>query len=395
MTPPLDRGAQRRAAPPILQNAFRPFFLGGAIWAAFQVPLWVAEYLGWLGPLAGEMGHAHEMLFGFLAAIICGFALTAIPNWTGRAPVAGRGLAVLFGLWLAGRVAMLAAGQSWGLWIDLAFLPLLTVIVVREIAVGRNWRNLPVAGLIALFTLAHIAFHLPEWSIAAIRGTFAVALLLVALIGGRIVPSFTRNWLAGRGDPAAKAVAPPMQGLDKAVLGVTAIALGAWIVLPMLPITGVLMVLAATAQLVRFLRWQWQRTLVEPLMWSLHAGYVWIVLALAITGAGILWPGTISYEAGFHAIGTGVIGAMTLAVMTRASLGHTGRARVADIATTLVFVLVHAGALLRVTAALMSDQPVLLGISAVLWSAAYAVFTLAYAPMLWRARRQLRAVAAG
>lgn len=395
MTLTPDRGALRRAAPPVLQNAFRSFFLGGAIWAALQVPLWIAEYLGWLGPLAGAMGHAHEMLFGFLAAIICGFALTAIPNWTGRAPVAGAGLAALFGLWLAGRVAMMAAGQSWGLWIDLAFLPLLTAIIVREIAEGRNWRNLPVAGLIALLTLSHFAFHHPEWAIAAIRGTFAVALILVALIGGRIVPSFTRNWLAGRGDEAAKAVVPPMQGLDKAVLGVTAIALGAWVALPLQPITGFLMVLAAAAQLGRFLRWQWQRTLAEPLMWSLHAGYVWIVAALALTGAGIIWPDAISSKAGFHAIGTGVIGAMTLAVMTRASLGHTGRERVADAATTLVFILVHAGALLRVTAALLADQPVLLGVSAVLWSAAYAVFAMAYAPMLWHARRHLPAAAAG
>lgn len=383
----IDRGARRRAAPPFLQNAFRPFFLGGAIWVALQVPLWIAEYMGWIGPGAGELGHAHEMLFGFLAAIICGFALTAIPNWTGRAPVAGGGLSWLFALWLAGRLAMLAAADSWGLWIDVAFLPVLTLVVVREIVAGRNWRNLPVAGLIGLFTLSHIAFHQPAFTQHGIRGSFAVTVLLIALIGGRIVPSFTRNWLAARGDAAAKAVAPPMQSLDKLVIAMTAIALAAWVVLPEYPLPGGLMLLVAAAHAVRFHRWQWSRTFAEPLMWSLHAGYVWIVPALAITGAGILWPETVSYEAGFHALGTGLIGAMTLAVMTRASLGHTGRERVADGATTAIFLLVHLGALLRVAAALMFDPPALLGLSAIVWSSAFGLFAMAYAPILFGGRK--------
>jgi uncharacterized protein involved in response to NO len=147
------------------------------------------------------------------------------------------------------------------------------------------------------------------------------------------------------------------------------------------------MLLVAAAHAVRFHRWQWSRTFAEPLMWSLHAGYVWIVPALAITGAGILWPETVSYEAGFHALGTGLIGAMTLAVMTRASLGHTGRERVADGATTAIFLLVHLGALLRVAAALMFDPPALLGLSAIVWSSAFGLFAMAYAPILFGGRK--------
>ncbi|MEE2525694.1 NnrS family protein [Hyphobacterium sp. HN65] len=387
MTRETDRGAQRRAAPPILQNAFRPFFLGGAIWAAIQVPLWYAEYAGYLGYVAGPAGHAHEMLYGMLAAIICGFALTAIPNWTGRAPVAGAGLAALFALWLAGRLGMIFAGHGWGMAIDLVFLPVFTLVVLREIISGRNWRNLPVAVMVVLFTFSHFAFHWPEWSGTAIRATFAVTLLLVALIGGRIVPSFTRNWLAGRDEEATRRVAPPMQGLDKMVLALTGLALALWIVWPESAATGGALGLAAIAQLIRLLRWQGVSTLGEPLMWSLHAGYLWMVLALAIMAAGIIWPEQVPAAAGLHAIGAGVIGGMTLAVMTRASLGHTGRERIANRATTLVFVLVHAGALLRVAAAILLNEPRLLGLSAILWSGAFGLFAIAYIPVLFSARR--------
>ena len=387
MTCPIDRGAQRRAAPPILQNAFRPFFLGGAIWAAIQVPLWYAEYAGYLGYVAVPAGHAHEMLYGMLAAIICGFALTAIPNWTGRAPVAGAGLAGLFALWGAGRIAMIVAGQSWGIWIDNVFLPVFALVVFREIISGRNWRNLPVAVMVGLFTFSHFAFHIPEWSGTAIRATFAVTLLLVGLIGGRIVPSFTRNWLAGRSDAAAERVGPPMQGLDKMVLVLTGSALFIWIMWPENPAAGGALGLAAIAQLIRLLRWQGHRTLGEPLMWSLHAGYLWMVVALAIMAAGVFWPERVPAAAGFHAIGAGVIGAMTLAVMTRASLGHTGRKRVANRATTLIFMLVHAGAVLRVGAAILLNEPWLLGLSAILWSAAFGLFVIAYIPVLFSVRR--------
>lgn len=390
MTQLLDRGAHRRAAPPILQNSFRPFFLGGAIWAAVLVPLWVAEYLGWTGFLHGMTGHAHEMLYGFLAAIICGFALTAIPNWTGRAPVAGTGLAVLFALWLAGRVAYLADGGSWSLWLDHAFLPVLSAVVVREILAGKNWRNLPIALLIVLFTLSHLAFHFPDLRDGAVRATFAAAILLIALIGGRIVPSFTRNWLAPRNATAVEHLASPMQMFDKLIIGLTAAAVAGWTVFPHAGLTGILLMAAGTGQLARLSRWQGINTFSEPLVWSLHAGFMWLFLSLMLTGASIVLPGHVPPAAGLHAISAGLVGSMTLAVMTRASLGHTGRPRTAGLLTTLIYVSVHLGAVLRVLSAFQNNDPVLLVPAAILWSGAFALFAIGYAPMIWGAKPPAR-----
>ncbi|PIW31340.1 MAG: NnrS family protein [Rhodobacterales bacterium CG15_BIG_FIL_POST_REV_8_21_14_020_59_13] len=390
MTEPLDRGAHRRAAPPILQNAFRPFFLGGAVWAALFVPLWISEYLGWTGFLHGMTGHAHEMLYGFLAAIICGFALTAIPNWTGRAPVAGTGLAGLFALWLVGRVAYLADGGAWISWLDHAFLPVLSAVVIREILAGKNWRNLPIALLIVLFTLSHLAFHFPDLRDAAVRATFAAAILLIALIGGRIVPSFTRNWLAPRNAAAVEHLASPMQMFDKLIIGLTAAAVAGWTVFPHAGLTGILLMAAGTGQLARLSRWQGINTLSEPLVWSLHAGFLWLFLSLLLTGASIVLPGHVPPAAGLHAISAGLVGSMTLAVMTRASLGHTGRPRTAGLLTTLIYASVQLGAVLRVLSAFQNNDSVLLVPAAILWSGAFALFAIGYAPMLWGAKPPVR-----
>lgn len=382
----VDRGAMRRAAPPFLQNAFRPFFLAGAFWAAALVPLWVWEYAGGvLGPQAslGVTGHAHEMLYGYLAAIICGFSLTAIPNWTGRAPVAGKGLAALFALWVAGRIAVLAFDNVAATIVDTAFLFVLAGVASREVLAGKNWRNLPVVGLLSLFALSHLLFHFPAYYLAAIRGTFAVAALLIALIGGRIVPSFTRNWLASINSPHTASMPGPMKLFDKVSIGVLALALLCWFFGPAHPATGILLLLAGLTQIVRLARWKGIATLAEPLVWSLHAGYAWLGVATGLIGAGILWPAVIAASAGVHAMAAGLIGTMTLAVMTRASLGHTGRPRSADRMTTLIYALAHLGAILRVCAAFRGNETTLLVAGATLWSGAFLLFCIGYAPMLF------------
>ena len=383
-----DRGAKRRSALPILQNAFRPFFLGGAIWAAAMVPLWAAEYFGWSSIAHGMTGHAHEMLYGFLAAIICGFALTAIPNWTGRSPVSGGGLAALFALWGVGRISYLVFAGIWAELVDLAFLIVLALVVIREIATGKNWRNLPVAVLITLFAISHIVFHQPEMNAAAIRATFGVAAVLIALIGGRIVPSFTHNWLAANSHPAANRMVSPMKIVDMLVIALTAAALLGWVVLPFHPFVGVLLVLAGLGQLYRLARWQGLATFREPLVWSLHAGFYWLFAALVLIGGAIVWPQAIPPAAGLHAMAAGLIGSMTLAVMTRASLGHTGRPRSASALTTTVFGLVHAGAVLRVAAAFNANDPASLIAAASLWSGAFALFAIGFTPMLLGAKRK-------
>ncbi|WP_417488524.1 NnrS family protein [Maricaulis sp.] len=386
MERPADRGAQRRAAPPVLQNAFRPFFLAGAFWAAALVPLWVWEFAGGgSGPVPsmGLTGHAHEMLYGYLAAIICGFSLTAIPNWTGRAPVAGMGLAALFGLWAIGRVAVLAFDGVVAVMVDLAFLFVLAAVAFREVVAGKNWRNLPVVGLLSLFALSHLLFHFPDYYLVAIRGTFAVAALLIALIGGRIVPSFTRNWLASVASRHTATMPGPMKAYDKVSLGVLVLALLSWTIAPAYLATGGVLLLAGVMQGVRLARWKGQATLAEPLVWSLHAGYAWLPIAVGLVGAGIAWPALIPASAGLHALAAGLIGTMTLAVMTRASLGHTGRPRKADGVTTLIYILAHLGAVLRVCAALHGNDTLLLAAGATLWSGAFLLFCIGYAPMLF------------
>lgn len=388
MSDGIDRGAQRRSSWPVFQNAFRPFFLGGAVWAGLLVPVWLVEYLGLPFPFAGSgvSGHAHEMVFGYLSAIVCGFALTAIPNWTGRAPVAGWRLALLFGLWGLGRVTGLLLPGPVATVTDMAFLIVLAAVVFREIQAGRNWRNLPVAGLIASYALVHVAYHWSPTGSQAIKGGLAVACILIALIGGRIVPSFTRNWLSGRGNAAASRVVPPMMAYDKLSIGLLVISLAAWVLWPVSLLTGGPLILSGLVHGYRLFRWQGRETLAEPLMWSLHLGYAWLPVGLVLLGAGLIGPAHISTSAGLHATSAGLIGSMTLAVMTRASLGHTGRERRANTATFWIYGLVHLGAALRVLAALLANDPVLLATGAILWSASFMIFVLAYAPMMFGAR---------
>jgi uncharacterized protein involved in response to NO len=389
MTQNATRGDARRASPPILQNAFRPFFLAAALLLVLMVPAWALEFLGRPDTelvSLGRLGHIHEMFFGFLSAIVCGFALTAIPNWTGRAPVAGVPLAAIFGLWILGRLHVFWPEVFLLQLIDMAFLVTLAAIATREIVAGSNWRNIPITIILAILALAHIAFHIPEFSQRAPSATLGLATCLIGLIGGRITPSFTRNWLATRGNGLATKIPRPMTRFDTLSMLILVTALLAWVVWPIHLFSGAALLLAAVFHLVRLSRWQGFASLDEPLVWSLHAGYLWLVLALLITGSSILWPTLVPASAGTHALGSGMIATMALAVMTRSSLGHTGRERVAGPATTAIYILVHTGAALRVAAAIMQGDPALLALGAVFWSGAFAMFVLVYAPILWGPR---------
>lgn len=214
----MTSAAARRAyaGPPLMSFGFRPFFLLACAWPTLIVPMWVLAYLGY-PPFAGALTrdwHVHEMLFGYLAGVMAGFLLTAVPNWTGRRPILGVPLAVLVGLWVAGRVAMVAAPQAvWAAGVDAAFLVMFAAVIWREVLAGRNWRNLPVCGLISLLALANIGVHLrplhPDLAAAAERLALGVAAMMIALIGGRVTPSFTRNWLAARKAAALPAAESP------------------------------------------------------------------------------------------------------------------------------------------------------------------------------------------
>ena len=372
------------AMPPILQYGFRPFFLAAALQAGIMIPAWLALFhtvpVSW---------HAHEMVFGYLGAVIAGFVLTAIPNWTGRLPLSGWPLAGLLGLWLAGRIACNVADPSAVVMaIDLAFPVVLAGAIWREVIAGRNWRNAPVAGMLTLFTIANGAHHLENTGLAldgfGIRLGLGAVAMLMALIGGRIVPSFTRNWLVKQGSASL----PASFGLpDKAALAATALALVAWTAIPDRIVTGILLAISGTLLLVRMARWQGLRTLGEPIVAILHAGYLWLATALALSGASILTAGSVPPGAALHALTAGAVGTMTLAVMTRASLGHTGRAIEADGWTVAIYVLVTTGALLRVAAPLLPFEYLpLLMTGGAFWSGAFLVFVGRYGPYLWRPR---------
>lgn len=377
--------------PALLSYGFRPFFLLAALQAGLTVLVWLPFVTGHLTvptAFAPVDWHIHEMLFGYQAAAIGGFLLTAIPNWTGRLPVQGRPLLVLVLAWLAGRIAVSASaliGWRLAMAIDALFLLLLAGAAAREIVAGRNWRNLKVVVLVGLLLAANLAFHLEAGltgsADVARRFAIAVILMLVVLIAGRIVPSFTRNWLAQRGDGRMPV---PFGSYDKVVLAGSAIALLSWVAVPDTAATGVALLLAAGLHLFRLARWAGDRSWRNPLLVILHIAYLFVPAGFALTALASL--GVVAPGAGIHAWTAGAFGTMTLAVMSRASLGHTGRALVATGATQACYVLIVIGSVARICSALGHGPAMLLHVAGLSWSLAFLVFALAYWQVLTGAR---------
>lgn len=381
---------RRYTGPLILAQGFRPFFLSAGVWAVLAMALWIATFaLGFSLPSAfdGRQWHVHEVLFGFFTAAMTGFVLTAIPNWTGRLPVRGWPLGLLWLAWFLGRVAVFGSDLI-GAWpamaVDLVFLIMLEVLVLREIVVGRNWRNLPIGLAPALLAAANLAMHL-EAAGAADTGEFgqrlgfAVAALLIALIGGRIVPSFTRNWLVKQGVDKLPA---PFGRLDRLALGSIAVGLVAWLVAPDAAATAILLLLAGVLNVVRVGRWQGQRTAAEPLVWILHLGYCWLGVAILLLGLSVALH-QVPASAALHALGAGAITTMVVAVMTRASLGHSGRPLTAGRGTQAVYILILAAGLIRVwTAFHPAASDWILWVAALLWCLGWLAFVVVYVPIL-------------
>lgn len=396
---PADRApttAERMRAhtgPALFSFGFRPFFLFSALWAALSVPIWISSRQAFGGTVFGQEGlgwHVHEMLFGYLAGVIAGFLLTAVPNWTGRLPVTGWPLAGLFVLWVAGRIAMLAAGVlgPWAAVIDAAFLIVFAAVIWREVLAGRNWRNLPVAVMVSLFAAANIAFHFgavePAARDLATRLALAIGAMLICLIGGRVTPSFTRNWLMKRGEERLPA---PVGRFDQIALVAAGIALAAWTASPDAPAVGVGLFLAGGLHLARLSRWRGPAARAEPLVWILHLGYLWTAIGILLLGLSVLAPAEVPRPAAIHALTAGGVGVMTLAMMTRASLGHTGQPLTANAATLAVYLLVNFGAVVRTASPFAAaGYDLLLLVSAILWAGAFALFAIAYGPLLLKPR---------
>jgi len=373
-----------------LSYGFRPFFLSAALFAGIAIPIWALILSGWTdSPFrdAPREWHVHEMLFGFLPAVITGFLLTAMPNWTDRPPIRGAPLLALVTLWLAGRLAI---AMPWptpfvAAFIDAGYLAALAAIVWREIAAGKAWDRAPIGAVISFYAVANILFHrlalggketdLPE------RMAVALMMLLLTLIGGRVTPSFTGDYLAARGVPKEL---PPFSRYDGLTILLTVVAALSWVAQPQSAITGWVLIAAGLANFVRLARWHGWLTWREPIVLILHLGYGWLALSLLTVGAATIGFGLKPADA-VHALTTGAVGAMTMAIMTRASLGHTGRPKQADRPTMMIYILVNLGALLRVFGpAAGLPMHLALGAAAAAWSGAYLLFAAIYGPYLIR-----------
>lgn len=376
--------------PALFSFGFRPFFLFGSLYAGAAMLVWLPVFYGTFGlgtAFAPRDWHIHEMLFGYIAAVLAGFLLTAIPNWTGRLPLQGRPLMVLFAVWVAGRIAIsVSATIGWAAAaaIDSAFLVLLAAAAAREIIAGRKWSNLNIVAVVSLLAAGNIAFHveahLDGLADYASRAGIAMVMMLISLIGGRIIPSFTRNWLAKRG---AGRLPIPFGRFDMITLGISALVLIGWIVRPQDPVTGAALLLCSGLHIARLARWTGYRTTSDRLVLILHLAYAFVPLGF-ILAALSAWD-IVAPSAGIHAWTGGAIGTMTLAVMTRATLGHTGQTLRASPATHLIYAAVIVAAFSRVCAVLQPDHAgPLLAIAGVAWAAAFTGFAAVYGPALCR-----------
>ena len=378
---------------PLLSIGFRPFYLLAAAFAAAALPIWqfAPEDLRPAEPyLAGPAWHAHEMVFGFAAAVLTGFLLTAARAWTGLTTPAGWRLAALAALWVAGRVLVATGPSIPAIVMDCLFLPCVALAVALPVVRARNRRNLPVAAVPALLGGANLLFHLDHVDIIALpraNGGALLALdlfaLLVALMAGRVIPAFTANAVP-EARPRRNAYLEVVAFGTLAMLLVAG-ALGEWV--PGGQWLAAVAALGALAHIVRLGLWDPAATLREPLLWVLPLSYAWLPAALILR---TLWLADVGVPqaAAYHALGAGAMGGLMLGMMTRSALGHTGRALVAGRVELAAYVLVHLGAAARVFGPLAGAdaEPHAQALSAVLWSGAFALFLAVYWPILTRPR---------
>lgn len=385
---------------PLLARGFRPFFLLAAAWACVLTAAWLAVLTGRLpapGPLDPIVWHGHEMLFGFVVAAVAGFLLTSVPVWTNTPPVRGGALAALVALWLAGRIAMALGGRlptPLVAAVDVAFLPALAAAVARPIARTRARRNFGIAAVALLLVAANVGYHLAATGVVAaaarpaLRFGIDLVIVLVVVIGGRITPLFTDNALRRAGSPVRVGTSATWNRL--AIAGAGAVAASDLLLAPGAA-TGAIALFAALAVAARMTGWRTRHVLCDPLLLSLHAGLLWVVVGFAAAGLADLGVG-VPRTAALHALTAGAMGSMILAVMTRVALGHTGRPLRAPPSAVVAYGLVHAGALARVAGPVLAPHALLpvWTLAGVLWSGAFAAFLAGYGAILVRARVDAR-----
>ncbi len=367
-------------------KGFRPFFLLAAIFASLIIPLWLLVLSGRFAPgayLPPASWHAHEMLFGYASAVIAGFLLTAVGNWTQRETVTGRALLGLCGLWLAGRVGLLMAATlppGAVAAIDLAFLPAVAIAIGRPLVLAKNRRNFVMLGLLLLLFTTNAAMHAeplgllpPGTAHRAALVTVDLIVVLLALMAGRVFPMFTRNATGVASvrsipalDLAAVAALVALTAADALALSGGAIS---WI-------GGVACVLT----IARAVHWGARFTFGQPLLWILHVGYAWIPLGLLLRASGNVLA--------LHALTVGALGSLTLGMMARVSLGHTGRPLAVPKSVSAAFLAITVAALARVLGPWLAPGRYLesLWVAGALWTLSFALFVWVYAPILTQPR---------
>jgi len=383
-----------------LSRGFRPFFFLGAIFAALIIGLWVPWYLGVIdipSALSPISWHAHELLFGYVPAIIAGFLLTAVPNWTGRKPATGQVLLALLAIWLSGRLAIsfsLFLPPALVALLALAFLPALIFVVARDILNANNKRNLVVIIVLSLLFLAQLFFFIEFLTtgntLFGARLGLAIILVMIMLIGGRIIPNFTKNWIK-RNNPGPEPIT--FSRFDSAAMLVAIIAFATWVVLPALPPSsadgaGLLFLITGIIHLARQWRWKPFRIAREPMIGVLHLAYMFIPAGFILAGLEPLSAGVITTPVIVHTWSVGTIALMTMAVMTRVTNGHTGRVQTASPVTLMLFAALLIAVAARLAAVFLPQYTAILLTSAATgWIFAFAGFVLVKTPALFSPRQ--------
>ncbi|QTD46594.1 NnrS family protein [Ottowia testudinis] len=373
---------------PLLRLGFRPFYLGAAAFGALSVPFWLLMWYGAIThppALAPLLWHAHEILYGFAVAVVVGFLLTAGKAWTGLPTPRGAWLGALALLWLAARIAALGAPYPLYAALDVALLPLVAGVLLNVLLRAKNRRNLPLVGILVLLALANLAFHLNvlgliDWpALHAMHAALALIVMIECVMGGRVIPFFTANVT-----PGLKIA--PWPRFEFAVLGITALALLAWVARAQGAWTVALLALAAGLNAWRQWRWAPWKTLTRPILWVLHLAYAWIPAGFALLA--LAQAGWMPQTAGIHALGLGATGGLIIGMITRTARGHTGRPLRAGPLETAAYVLMMLAALLRVGAPLLAPAALTPGLTLAggAWSLAFLLYLLQYAPWLLRPR---------
>lgn len=373
---------------PLLRLGFRPFYLGAALLACLSVPLWVAVFLGRVPlslPVEPLLWHAHEMLFGFAAGVVLGFLLTAVKAWTGLETARGPMLGTLALLWLAARLAALAAPYPVYAVLDMALLPAAAAVLLRVLLKAGNKRNIPLISLLLLMATANLAFHLSVMgaialpALGALHAELALILLVVCVMTGRVVPMFTRNVTPGL-------VIHTSRRFELALLAVTAAALGLWVLGAPAPLVLVASAAAAVMHAMRLWSWHPQVTRKRPILWILHASYAWLPIGFALLA--LAQAGWVAPSLAVHAFAVGVIGGLIIGMCTRTARGHTGRPLQVSRGEVAAYALVMAAAVLRVLVPALQPAWYAYALegAACLWAIAFAIYLAIYTPWLTRTR---------